>query len=182
MKKCAVHLVAAVVFRESSRVASMEAGAHTLACIGSYYAGFHSAVAALWITESVHPNSLQRVGHKNLRKLIEENLKQTRRIKASFMNDFLKLLEYREESNYHFFFSSHDFDYSEIAPGLDGRLEAMFQCVFPYVRNRLVKLNLLASFQTYVGDGIGEDLIGIHVSSQVRHRVFRWLADNQFST
>jgi hypothetical protein len=181
-RKCGVHFTAAVVFRESAIRAVNDAETYTLGCIGHYYAGFHIAVSALWITETVKPAALNRIRHAAVRKLVEEHLKKTKRIKASFMSDYVKLQEYREESNYRFFFGSKKFDYSEIAPGLAGRTESMLNSIVPYVRNRLVKLDQLATIQRYVGDGIGDNLIDLHVSPAVRRKVLDWLAGKQLAT
>jgi hypothetical protein len=181
-KKCAVHFTAAVVFRESAIRAVNYAETYTLGCIGHYYAGFHIAVSALWITETVKAASLNRIRHAAVRKLVEENLKKTKRIKAAFMSDYIKLQEYREKSNYRFFFDRKELDYSEIAPGLAGRTESMLNCVVPYVRDRLVKLDQLATIQRYVGDGIGDNLIDLHVSPAVRRKVLDWLAGQQLAT
>lgn len=181
-KKCAVHFTASIVFRESAIRAVAEAETYTLGCIGHYYSAFHIAVAALWITETVSATALNHVRHATVRKLVEEHLKKTKRIKASFMSDYIKLQEYREESNYRFFFSDKKFDYSQIAPGLAGRTESMLNSVVPYIRNRLHKLSELSSIQYYVGDGIGDDLIDLHVSSYVRNKVLQWLASEQLST
>jgi hypothetical protein len=179
---CAIHLIAAVVFRESARHTEIEAKAHTLGCIGYYYSGFHIALSALWLTETVSSSSLRRIKHSKLRKLVEEHLKQPRKIKAKFIDELMRLQDLREESNYRFVFSEKKYDFSIIAPKLYGSTEAMFNMIIPYIKNRLIKLNTLQQLQMSIGDGIGDDLMDLHGGPIIRRAVQDFLVREQFST
>lgn len=180
--ECAIHLIAAAVFRESARHTELEARAHTLGCIGYYYSGFHIALSALWLTETVHSASLRRIHHAKLRKLVEEHLKQPKKIKAKFIDELMHLQDLREESNYRFVFSEKKYDYAIIAPKLYGGTEAMFNMIIPYIRNRLINLNTLQQLQMKIGDGIGDDLIDLHGGPAIRRAVQDFLVREHFST
>ncbi len=170
------------MFRESARQTEIEARAHTLGCIGYYFSGVHIALSALWLTETASSASLRRIHHSRLRKLVEEHLKQPKKIKAKFIDELMRLQDIREESNYRFLFSEKKYDYAIIAPKLYGGTEAMFNMINPYIRNRLIKLNTLQQLQMKIGDGIGEDLIDLHGGPVIRRAVQDFLVSEQFST
>lgn len=180
--RCARHLVAMSVFRESAYTCHMRAKSHTLACIGYYYCAFHAALAALSVTMSVAPSVLTRVRHSTVRKLVEEHLKKRRLIRAQFMTDYLYLQEVREKANYQFSYAGPGFDFSELSPTLYARSANMLASVLPYVRERLSQMETLDMLARHIGDGIGDDLIARHAGEKVSNRVFDFLAKHQLST
>jgi len=180
--QAAKHLLAAVVFYESSNATLQKTEGSLLACIGYYYVGFHAAMAMLWLCPIVVTDSLRLVHHSQLKSLVEKNLVQKRKIDRSFLDEYNKMQEFREYANYYFGDKNPKYEYTQIAPSLGPLTERLLNKALDVLIEELNDLDMLSGFQTKIGDDIGSDLIRLHSGPEVEKKVWTYLIDHHLTT
>jgi len=181
VKKSAKHFLAAVVFNESSSETLHTTESSLLACIGYYYVGFHAAVAMLWLCRSVPAESLHHVRHSQLKKLVEINLIQTKRLDRSFLLEYKQLQDFREYANYNFGSKLPKYEYKQIAPNIATVADSMLKKARGIVYTEVEDMDMLFCFQTIIGDDIGSDLIRLHSGPTVAEKVWTYLVENHLT-
>ncbi len=182
VRHSAKHLLAAVVFNESSTASLKETQGSLLACMGYYYVAFHAAVAMLWLCPSVAANDLKRVRHSQLKKLIEIHLVQGKLLERSFLDKYKQLQEFREYANYNFGSKLPKFEYTQIAPTISVVTGSILSKTIDVLFKELASLDMTFGFQSTIGDGIGSDLIKLHSGPAVAECIWTYLANNRLTT
>jgi len=178
----AKHMLAAVVFNESSNAALSKTEGPLLACMGYYYVCFHSAVAMLWLCPTVAVEDLRRVRHSQLKKLVEQNLVQKRILERSFLDDYDQLQDFREYANYNFGSKLPKYEYTQVAPTIANVTERVLKMSEEVVSQELDQMDMTFNFQTTIGDDIGSDLIRLHCGPEVADNVWKYLVSHQLTT
>jgi hypothetical protein len=184
-RKTAKHLLAAIVFNESSTVFMEKTEGTLLACIGYYYVGFHTALAMLSLCPLITSEDLTEVHHKQLKKLVEQHLIQSKQIKITrkFLDDYQKLQDFREYANYNFGSKFPKFNYPLIYPEIKDAANNMLTIGKDYIIKQLAELRIsLGDLQAIIGDDIGSDLIRLHSGKVVDERVWDYLIKNNLTT
>ncbi len=182
VRHSAKHLLAAVVFNESSTASLKRTHGSLLACMGYYYVAFHAAVAMLWLCPSVAASDLKRVRHSQLKKLIEVHLVQRKLLERSFLDKYKQLQEFREYANYNFGSKLPKFEYTEIAPTISVVTGSILTKTIDFLSKELASLDMTFAFQSTIGDDIGSDLIKLHAGHAVAKCVWTYLVDNRLTT
>ena len=182
IRKAAKHVVAAVVFMESSHAAMAQTKGSLLACIGYYYASFHASMAMLCLALSVAEADLRRIRHSELKRLVEEHLVHKRDLDKQFLIDYQLLQDLREYANYKFGSKRPEFEFSSIAPKLPELCERMLLKMRENVHARLEALDMTDGLKMVVGDDIGSDLIKLHCGLGISEHVWDYLVSNNLTT
>lgn len=178
----AKHLLAAVVFRESSRASLRETQGTLLPCIGFYYVCFHSAVSMLWLCETVAESDLSRVRHSQVRKLIEVNLLQTSKLDRNFLYEYEQLQDLREYANYNFGSKAPKYEYPQMTDVIEVVSDAVLTKTREFLITELERINRLSQYQAIIGDDIGTDLIKLHSGPAVAESVWEYLVRSSLTT
>ena len=181
-RKSAKHFLAAVVFNESSSETLHTTESSLLACMGYYYVGFHAAVAMLWLCDSVPVESLHHVRHSQLKKLVEINLIQTKKLDRSFLLEYEQLQDFREYANYNFGSKLPKYEYKQISPTIAAVTDSMLTKARGVLFTELADMDMLFGFQTTIGDDIGSDLIKLHSGPAVAEKVWTYLVEHRLTT
>ncbi len=182
VRHSAKHLLAAVVFNESSTASLKKTEGSLLACMGYYYVAFHAAVAMLWLCPSVATSDLKRVRHSQLKRLIEVHLVQKKLLNRSFLDEYEQLQEFREYANYNFGSKLPKFEYTQIAPNITVVTGSILSKTVVVLFNELASLDMVFGFQSMIGDDIGSDLIKLHSGPEVAECVWTYLVNNRLTT
>ena len=182
-KKAAKHLLAAIVFNESSTAFLKETEGTLLACIGYYYVGFHIAVAMLWLCPSITAQNLNEIHHKQLKTLVEQNFIQTKKIERKFLDDYQKLQDFREYANYNFGSKIPKFNYPLISVDISSIANNILTEGRNIIIEQLAELDIsLLDLQAMIGDDFGSDLIRLHAGKVVDEKVWDYLVRNNLTT
>lgn len=182
LAKSAKHLLAAVVFKESSTASLRETQGTLLPCIGFYYVCFHSAVSMLWLCDAVTENELSRVRHSQVRKFIEVNLLQTGKLDRSFLYEYEQLQDLREYANYNFGSKAPKYEYPQMTEVIEVVSEAVLTKTREFLVTELTRINRLPQYQTIIGDDIGSDLIKLHSGPAVAEAVWEYLVRSSLTS
>jgi uncharacterized protein (UPF0332 family) len=179
--KAAKHLLAALVFTESSRAAHDKAGVYLLPHIGHYYAAFHLSVAALALMTSVPRAELTRITHKNLRAKIMELLVKPKHIKKKYYDIYERLREIREEANYKVPLVS-ELRQKLLDPYK--AIDTMFRLALPHIHSAAdaVPGGSLFDIQVWIGDGFGDDLKDEYCTRRLHKLITQRCVDYQLTT
>jgi hypothetical protein len=179
--KAAKHLLAALVFTESSRATQDRAGVFLLPHIGYYYAAFHLSIAAITLITDVTRKDICRISHKNLRGLIMKHLIQPKNVKKHFYDIYELLREIREEANYKIPLIS---EIRAKLPEPYGAVGKMFDLVMPHIRKTAdaVPSGSLRQIQTWIGDGFGDDLKDEYCSKRLQKLITQRCLDYSLTT
>lgn len=181
-RKSAKHLLAAVVFNESSTASLEETKGTLLACMGYYYVGFHAAVSMLWLCETVPPKELSHVKHSKLKKLVEVHLVRAKKLERIFLNEYNQLQKFREYANYYFGSKLPKYEYTLVAPTISEVTDSLLRKTMGVLNHDLGQIDMVFGFQTTIGDDIGSDLIKLHTGPVVAERVWSYLVRHRFTT
>jgi uncharacterized protein (UPF0332 family) len=181
-RRSAKHLLAAIVFNESSIITLQKTQSLLLACIGYYYVGFHCAVTMLWLCPTVAMESLNRVRHSQIKKLIEQNLIQRKKLDRSFLYEYEQLQDFREYANYNFGSKIPKYEYSQITPIINVITDSILIKTREVLFNELEDIDMVLGFQTTIGDDIGSDLIKLHTGTEISNNVWDYLVKYKLTT
>ena len=182
ISKSAKHMLAAVVFNESSKSTLSKLEGTLLPCMGFYYVCFHSAVSMLWLCDSLPEEKMTRLRHSQLRAFVEAHLCQTKKLDRSFLYQYEQLQELREYANYNFGSKAPKYEY----PQMKDVIQVVADSMLTHTRSVLItELNArgqMQEFQAIIGDDIGDDLIKLHSGKEVAKQVWDFLISASLTT
>ncbi|MCX5955705.1 MAG: hypothetical protein NTW51_04685 [Cyanobacteria bacterium] len=180
--RSAKHILAAVVFNESSKATLQETQGTLLPCMGFYYVCFHSAVSMLWLCESLPEEKMTRLRHSQLRSFVETHLCKTRKLERGFLDLYEQLQDLREYANYNFGSKAPKYEYPQMKQVIEDEAKSTL------LQNREVLVtepqarDQLFEVQAGIGDDIGDDLIKLHSGPLVVKQVWDYLLRSSLTT
>ena len=186
LRQCGRRILAAVTFRETSRLTCDQTESTLLPVIGYYYAIFHISVATLYFEHKTAPDELKRIKHGPLRHLIQERLVNPRLLSKDVLKLHAVLLDLRETANYEFggktmadrkdYWDRVPKLYDETAPVFEECIERI-QSFSEIVDKGLERSRALGS---WIDDGIGNDTSSNYLSRSDAELVSKFLLDRHF--
>jgi len=184
--KSAHHLLAAICFRENSEAVWKNTKTILLPPIGFYYSIFHLSISMLYVDYQTQTDELERITHKNLEKLIDQRLMQKQLISNTYLENFKYFKDLREYANYKFGKKFPKYSYKNLGDSFYTKTGGNFDSAIELIHFIQQKIDVFYSFfysiQTAIGDGFGDDLIRLYLTTDLEITIQKYLLEKKLTT